>query len=242
MTISVVSISASEFVAVARQSFRLFLKHWWTWPLIMILSFAPAFIGAVLPFDPTLKKGFVLFGASLACIIATSYAACHYKMETLVKCVKENGWPLLGVALFSLVSSLAIWKFIELPTLSFFATADEMAVYSGDTASIHATAPRHWIDALHTFIFVLCASPFSMASALVVIRKLGVASAISASVRCFAANWVIFLLLVLATTILHAFIQEPTWFLLVQLSIYIFIFTPVLTIVNVVMADQMTRT
>lgn len=241
MTISIVSMSASEFVAVARQSFRLFLKHWWTWPLIMILTFAPVFIGAVLPLDPILKKGFTLLGASLAGIIATSYAACHYKMETLVNCVKESGWPLFGVALFSLVSSLAIWKFIELPALSLFATADEMAVYRGDAASINATAPRHWIDALHTFIFLFCASPFSMAPALVIIRKLGVVSAVSVSVRCFVANWAIFLALVLATTILHEFIQEPTWVLLVQLAIYMFVVTPVLTIVNVVMADQMTR-
>ena len=240
MTTSVVTISASEFLAVTRQSCRLFLKHWWKWPLIMILSFAPAFVGAVLPFDPIFKKGFVLFGASLAGIIATAFAFCHYKMETLVNCVKESWWRLFGIALFSLVSSLAIWKLIELPALSLFATAGEMAVYSGDAVSTDAIAPRHWVDAVHSFIFIFCASPFSMASALVIMRKLGTVSAIVVSVRCFAANWAIFLSLALITTILHAFIQEPKWFLFVQLAIYMFVVTPVLTTVNVVMADQMT--
>ena len=242
MTTSVVSISASEFVAVARQSFRLFLAHWWKWTLIMILSFAPAFVGAVLPFDPIFKKSFVLFGASLAGIVATTYAVCHYKMATLATCVRGSWWRLFGVALFSLVTFLAIWKLIELPTLSLFATAGEMAVYSGDAASTDTTAPRHWIDALHSFIFIFFVSPFSMASAIVIMRKLGIVSAIGLSVRCFAANWEIFLSLSLITTILHAFIQEPKWVLFVQLAIYMFVVTPVLTIINVVVTDHMLRT
>ena len=81
-----------------------------------------------------------------------------------------------------------------------------------------------------------------MASAIVIMRKLGIVSAIGLSVRCFAANWEIFLSLSLITTILHAFIQEPKWVLFVQLAIYMFVVTPVLTIINVVVTDHMLRT
>ena len=240
MTTSVRSISAAEFVAIMRQSFLLFFKRCWTWPLIMVLSFAPAFVGAALPADPIVKKAFVYFGASLAGIIASAYAVSRYKNNTLLQCVRQHGWALFGVALLGLLLSFMIWKCIELPALSLFATASEMAVYASDPVTDDA-APRLWIDALHTFIVVILSSPLSLATALVMMRGLAALPAALASARCFASNWLIFLVLALVTTFLHAFIQQPTWFFMIHLAIYIFIFTPILTILGVIMADRMTE-
>ena len=221
-----------------QSSISFYLQRWWVWLILSLISVAAVFASATMLADPITKKIATLVFSSVAGILMIVYALGQHKSTRFRDLISSNISPLLGVALLLGAVNLVVWKFVELPILNLVATPGEAAIYAGLPPSGDLKVARPWVDALHTIIVFVCDSPLLLAPIFVITHGLNSAQALILSIRAFAANWLLFLVLAIAQMGLHTFIQEPAWVFAIQAAMFIFVVAPIFTILGVIMADR----
>lgn len=220
-------------------SLSLFRGRWWIWLLLTILIFAPIMAIPAFHLDPLSNKVIAALLASLVGIFPSLYGIAQYRSQTIRSVLSGNFGALIAVVIATTLLNLFVWKFVELPVLGLVATPGELTVYGGDFSSADLARPRAWVDAIHSCIVFLFASPLLIAPLIVLLRKLNAAEALSMAIHAFLANWRIFVAIALAMTALHAFVDTPSWLFALQAILFLFVVTPIFTLFSILMADQM---
>ena len=239
MSITVRNVAVTEILKWLLTALSLFRRRWWLWVPMMMLSFAPIFAISALQLDPFVGKATTFMFGALGGIVPIVYGVAQWQSRRVLDVLAGNIGALVGVAIATTVLNLFVWKFVELPVLRLVANADELLGYSGDFSKSELTRPRVWVDGIHTFIVMFFASPIVLASAVVLLRKVGALAALSASARAFAVNSLTFVALALVMTVLHAFVDEPMWLFAMHAVFFLFVVAPVYMILSIIMANDM---
>ena len=239
MSIAVRTVTATEMLKWLRTALSLFRRRWWVWLPMMILSFAPIFAISALHLDPFVGKATTFLLGALVGIVPVVYGVALWQSRRFRDVLAGNIGALVGVAIATTVWNLLVWKLVELPVLGLIANESELAAYSFDFSKPDLARPRVWVDAIHTFIVMFFASPTVIAPAIVLLRKVSVLVALSASVRAFAVNSLIFATLALVMTVLHAFVDKPMWLFATQAVLFLFVVAPAYMILSILMASGM---